>query len=88
VQAVNVYGIFGALVIVLSNERDSPCIRMVALNAMTENLQMAGKWSVTEYLQMAGKWLLWVGCVYDNFALCESNMSGSCTELDLQACVD
>jgi hypothetical protein len=43
VQAVNVYGIFGALVIVLSNERDSPCIRMVALNAMTENLQMVGK---------------------------------------------
>jgi hypothetical protein len=43
VQAVNVYGIFGAFVIVLSNERDCPCIRRVALNAATENLQMAGK---------------------------------------------
>jgi len=43
VQAVNVYGIFGALVIVLSNERDSHCIRMVALNAVTENLHMASK---------------------------------------------
>jgi hypothetical protein len=43
VQVVNVCGIFGALVIVLSNERDSLCIRMVALNAVTENLQMAGK---------------------------------------------
>jgi hypothetical protein len=49
VQAVNVYGIFGAFVIVLSNERDCPCIRRVALNAVTENLQMAGKQSVTEY---------------------------------------
>jgi hypothetical protein len=36
--------------------KDCPCIRMVALKAVTENLQMAGKWSVTEYLQMAGKW--------------------------------
>ena len=39
----HVYGIFGALFIVLSNERDSLCIRMVALNAVTENLQMTGK---------------------------------------------
>ena len=43
IQAVSVHGIFGALVIVLSNERDSPCIRLVALNAVTEYLQMPGK---------------------------------------------
>jgi len=63
-------------------------LQMAGKWSVTEYLQMAGKWSVTEYLQMAGKWLLWVGCVYDNSALCESNMSESCTELDLQACVD
>lgn len=41
--SINVYGIFGTFVIVLSNERDCPCIRRVALNAVIENLQMAGK---------------------------------------------
>jgi hypothetical protein len=42
VQVGNVHGIFGALVIVLSNARDSHCMRMVALIAVTEYVQMAG----------------------------------------------
>jgi hypothetical protein len=43
VQAIDVYCISGALIVVLSNERDSLCTGRVALSIMTEELQVAGK---------------------------------------------